>query len=99
MSKPSARAILPVEPKEVIWNPSAQRLRELAEAMPNTRLTRYLNTNTQTRVDARSKLSTYVVSDTPERHDSQTITHAEYARVARVQNDYIRGCEMIVVDG
>src|SRR5919205_551331 len=99
MSKPSARAILPVEPKEVIWNPSAERLRELTEAMPNTRVTRYHNTNTQTRVDSRSKLSTYVVSDTPERHDSQTITRAEYERVARLQNDYIRNCEMVVVDG
>ena len=66
MSKPSARAILPVEPKEIIWNPSAERLRELTEAMPNTRITRHHNTNTQTRVDSRSKLSTYVVSDTPE---------------------------------
>jgi phosphoenolpyruvate carboxykinase (ATP) len=99
MSKPSARAILPVEPKEVIWNPSAERLRELTEAMPNTRTTRYQNTNTQTRVDSRSKLSTYVVSDTPERHDSQAITRAEYERVARLQNDYIRSCEMIIVDG
>src|SRR5205085_4764302 len=99
MSKPSARASIPVEPKEVIWNPSAERLRELAEAMPNTRVTRYHNTNTQTRVDARSKLSTYVVSDTPERYDSQTITRAEYERVARLQNDYIRNCEMVVVDG
>ena len=99
MSKPSARAILPVEPKEIIWNPSAEQLRELTEAMPNTRVTRYHNTNTQTRVDSRSKLSTYVVSDTPDRHDSQTITRAEYERVARLQNDYIRNCEMIVVDG
>jgi phosphoenolpyruvate carboxykinase (ATP) len=99
MSKPSARAILPVEPKEVIWNPSAERLRELTEAMPNTRTTRYHNTNTQTRVDSRSKLSTYVVSDTPERHDSLTITRAEYERVSRLQNDYIRSCEMIIVDG
>ncbi|MEN3335734.1 MAG: phosphoenolpyruvate carboxykinase [Blastocatellia bacterium] len=99
MSKPSARAILPVEPKEVTWNPSAERLRELTEAMPNTRTTRYQNTNTQTRVDSRSKLSTYVVSDTPERHDSQTITRAEHERVSRLQNDYIRSCEMIIVDG
>lgn len=99
MSKPSARAILPVEPKEVVWNPSAERLRELTEAMPNTRMTRHHNTNTQTRVDSRSKLSTYVVSDTPERYDSQTITRAEYDRVAKLQNDYVRTCEMIVVDG
>src|SRR5215208_6356301 len=99
MSKPSARPMLPVEPKEIIWNPSPERLRELAKEMPNTRLTRYANTNTQTRVDSRSKLSTYVVSDTPERHDSQTITRAEYNRVAEIQNEYIRNCEMIVVDG
>jgi phosphoenolpyruvate carboxykinase (ATP) len=99
MSKPSARAALPVDPKEIIWNPSAEELRRLTEEMSNTRVTRYDNTNTQTRVDARSKLSTYVVTDTPERYDSQTITREEYERVAKVQNDYIRGCEMILVDG
>src|ERR1044072_8505075 len=99
MSNPSARPMLPVEPKEIIWNPSPERLRELAKEMPNTRITRYSNTNTQTRVDSRSKLSTYVVSDTPERHDSQTITREEYDRIAALQNEYIRNCEMIVVDG
>ena len=99
MSKPSARATLPVDPKEIIWNPSAEELRRLTEEMPNTRVTRHNNTNTQTRVDSRSKLSTYIVSDTPERHDSQTITREEYERVAKVQNDYIRGSEMILVDG
>ncbi|MEK6289300.1 MAG: phosphoenolpyruvate carboxykinase [Acidobacteriota bacterium] len=99
MSKPSARAALPVDPKEIVWNPSAEDLRLLTEKMPNTRVTRYDNTNTQSRVDARSKLSTYVVSDTPERHDSPTITRQEYERVAKLQNDYIRGCEMILVDG
>jgi phosphoenolpyruvate carboxykinase (ATP) len=99
MSKPSVRATLPVDPKEIIWNPSAEELRRLTEEMPNTRITRHDNTNTQTRVDSRSKLSTYVVTDTPERHDSQTIGREEYNRVVKIQNDYIRGCEMIVVDG
>src|SRR5215813_3604544 len=99
MSKPSARLTLPIHPKEVIWNPSAEELRRLTEEMPNTRITCYNNTNTQTRVDSRSKLSTYVVTDTPERYDSQTITRAEYERVSKIQNDYIRGCEMILVDG
>ena len=99
MSKPSARATLPVDPKEIIWNPSAEELRRLTEEMSNTRITRHDNTNTQTRVDSRSKLSTYVVTDTPELHDSQTITREEYERVAKFQNDYIRGCEMILVDG
>jgi phosphoenolpyruvate carboxykinase (ATP) len=99
MSKPSARATLPVDPKEIIWNPSAEELRRLTEEMSNTRVTRHDNTNTQSRVDSRSKLSTYVATDTPERHDSQTISRAEYQRVAKVQNDYIRGREMILVDG
>ena len=99
MSKPSARATLPVDPKEIIWNPSAEELRGLTEEMPNTRITRYENTNTQTRVDARSKLSTYVVTDTPGRHDAQTMTREEYGRVAKLQNEYIRGREMALVDG
>jgi phosphoenolpyruvate carboxykinase (ATP) len=88
-----------VEPKEITWNPEPERLRELTERMPNTRVTRYKNTNTKTRVDSRSKLSTYVVTDTPERHDSLTITREEYARVSKIQDEYIRGCEMVVVDG
>ena len=99
MSKPSTRATLPVDPKEIIWNASAEELRRLTEEMSNTRVTRHDNTNTQTRVDSRSKLSTYIATDTPERHDSQTISRDEYERVAKVQNDYIRGCEMILVDG
>jgi phosphoenolpyruvate carboxykinase (ATP) len=100
MSKPSFKHEgLPVEPKDIIRNPSPERLRALTEEMSNTRVTRYDNTNTQTRVDARSKLSTYIVSDAPERHDSQTITRQEYERISRLQNDYIRGREMIVVDG
>jgi len=99
MSKPSARLTLPIDPKEIIWNPSAEELRMLTEQMPNTRVTRHNNTNTQTRVDARSKLSTYIVTNTPERHNSQTITREEYERVAKIQNVYIRGCEMILVDG
>jgi phosphoenolpyruvate carboxykinase (ATP) len=100
MSKPHTKPSgLIVEPKKVIWNPSAEELRRLTEQMPNTRITRYNNTNTQTRVDARSKLSTYIVTDNPELHDSQTIPRQEYERVAKLQDEYIRGREMIVVDG
>jgi phosphoenolpyruvate carboxykinase (ATP) len=100
MSKPSTKHLgLPVEPKDVIRNPAPERLRELTEQMHNTRITIYNNTNTQTRVDSRSKLSTYVVTDAPELHDAQTITRQEYERVSKIQNDYIRGCEVVVVDG
>jgi phosphoenolpyruvate carboxykinase (ATP) len=100
MSKPHVKAVgLVVEPKKIIWNPSREELRKMTEEMPNTRITRYNNTNTQTRVDARSKLSTYIVSDTPQLYDSQTITRAEYERVSKIQDEYIREREMIVVDG
>ncbi len=100
MSKPFTRHLgLPVEPKDVIWNPTPERLVELAKEMPNTRVTKYKNTNTQTRVDSRSKLLTYIVTDRPELHDALTITRKEYERVSKIQNDYIRGCEMVVVDG
>jgi phosphoenolpyruvate carboxykinase (ATP) len=100
MSKPQTTpGDLLVSPKSTIWNPAQTRLRDLTAKMPNTRVTKFDNTNTQTKVDSRSKLSTYVATDTPDRHDSQTITRVEYDRVARIQNDYIRGCEMIVVDG
>ena len=90
---------LPVEPKKIIWNPSAEQLRELSLEMPNTRLTAHDNTNTQSRVDARSKLSTFVVSDNPKLHDSGTISREEYERVAALQNEYIRSREMILIDG
>jgi len=99
MSKPSAGAELPVQPKSVTWNPPPERLRELTQDMPNTRVTRYNNTNTQTRVDSRSKLSTFVVSNTPEEFDSATITREEYARVSKLQDEFIRGREMVVVEG
>ncbi|HEU4388675.1 MAG TPA: phosphoenolpyruvate carboxykinase [Blastocatellia bacterium] len=100
MSKPHKQpGGLPVRPKKVIWNPAPSELRALTEEMPNTRLTRYNNTNTQTKVDARSKLSTYVATDSPERHDAQTITRAEYERVSKLQDEYIRDREMVVVEG
>jgi phosphoenolpyruvate carboxykinase (ATP) len=67
--------------------------------MATTRITKYNNTNTQTKVKSRSKLSTYIVTERPELHDSPVITREEYERVSKLQNEYIRGCEMIVVDG
>src|SRR5687768_16400528 len=81
---------LPVEAKSVIWNPSPQEFRQYAEDMPNARRTEFGNINVATRVVSRSKLSTFVVSDRKEEHSDQTITRAQYERMARLQNDYIR---------
>jgi phosphoenolpyruvate carboxykinase (ATP) len=91
--------ILPVQPKSVIWNPSPQELRKFTEEMPNCRLTEFGNVNVATRVVSRSKLSTFIASDSPENHSDQTITRAEYERIAWVQNDYIRTRDMLVIEG
>src|SRR5262245_49296301 len=85
--------------KSILWNPSGEELRRITEEMPNTKVTKFDNTNTQTRVDSRSKLSTYVATDTPDRHDSQTITRQEYERVSRLQEEYMRNVEMIGIEG
>src|SRR5438067_1055972 len=90
---------LPVEPKSVIWNPSPQELRRFTEEMPNCRKTEFGNVNVATRVVSRSKLSTFIATDTPQNHSDQTITRAEYDRMARLQNEYIRTRDMLVVNG
>ncbi|MFN2463120.1 MAG: phosphoenolpyruvate carboxykinase [Candidatus Dormibacteria bacterium] len=85
--------------EKLIWNPSAAELQALTGEMPNARRSSYGNWNIQTAVDARSKASTYIVSDHPEEHPSQTITRAEGERLARMQDEYIAQKEMLVVDG
>ncbi|HSN67632.1 MAG TPA: phosphoenolpyruvate carboxykinase [Thermoanaerobaculia bacterium] len=95
----SVSKTLPVQPKSVIWNPSPEELRELAARMPNARETEFDNLNVATRVVSRSKLSTYIATDDPKQHSDQTITRAEYERISRLQDEYIRGREMIVIEG
>src|SRR6184192_3615269 len=90
---------LPVEPKSVLWNPSPEELRRYTEEMPNARKTEFGNVNVATRVVSRSKMSTFIATDTPEHHSDQTITRAEYDRVAKVHNDYIRTRDMLVIEG
>ena len=87
-----------VKAREVEWNPSAQRLRELAEQMSNASRTQFGNVNVKARVDSRSKASTFVVEDSTNL-TNQTITRAEYDRIAALQDDYIAGQPMVVVDG
>ncbi|HYM59922.1 MAG TPA: phosphoenolpyruvate carboxykinase [Thermoanaerobaculia bacterium] len=95
----SSPKTLPVEPRSVLWNPSPDEMRRFTEEMPNCRLTEFDNPNVATRVVSRSKLSTYVATDRPEEHSDQTITRAEFERIATLQNDYIRGRDMLVVEG
>jgi phosphoenolpyruvate carboxykinase (ATP) len=85
--------------KSVEWNPTAQRLRELAERMPNSQVTEFGNLVVKARVDSRSTASTYIVTDDPSSVTAQTVSREEYERLAAMQDDYIAGQEMVVVDG
>ena len=85
--------------KSVRANPSSEELKELAASMPNARETRYGNLNVQTQVLARSKASTYLVVDDPDACSHQAISREEGDRIAELQDDYIAGRDMLVVDG
>ncbi|MHB1575267.1 MAG: phosphoenolpyruvate carboxykinase [Candidatus Dormibacteria bacterium] len=79
--------------------PSQAELRALTAAMPTARHTAYDNYNVQTQVVARSTESTYIISDHPELTSSQTISVAEGQRVAELQEEHLRGRDVVVIDG
>jgi phosphoenolpyruvate carboxykinase (ATP) len=88
-----------VRAKRVFDNPTPKELRAFTEEMSNCRVTEFGNVNVQTQAVSRSAGSTFVVSDDPEVSSGRTITREEYERMARIQDDYIAGQEMVVVDG
>ncbi len=90
---------LPLAARSIAFRPSEEELRAFTDQMPQGRQTRYGNVNVQTRVVSRSTGSTYIVTDTPERHSDQTVGREEGARIATVQDDYVRERDMVVVDG
>ncbi len=87
--------------QELIWNPTAEELRELTGEMPNARKSAFDNWNVQSSVDSRSTASTYIVTDNPDEHPNpaQTITRDEGMRLAAMQDEYITEKEMLVIDG
>jgi phosphoenolpyruvate carboxykinase (ATP) len=87
-----------VHAASVEWNPSTERLRELAEKMPNSQITEFGNLVVKARVDARSTRSTFVVGDSTNAA-KQTITRDEYRRIAADQDAYLRTVDVVVVDG
>ncbi len=87
-----------VRAASVDWNPSAERLRELTEKMPNSQITEFGNVVVKAKVDSRSSRSTFIVDDSTNA-TKQTIIRDEYNRVAAEQDAYITGQHVIVVDG
>jgi phosphoenolpyruvate carboxykinase (ATP) len=85
--------------KRIHDNPSADQLRAFTEQMPTSRVTEFGNVNIQTRVTSRSSGSTFIVTDDPGITDGKTMTRAEFRALAKLQDDFIAGREMVVVDG
>jgi len=85
--------------RSIRWNPTPAELVELTAKMPNAQHTEFGNYNVRTKVVARSKASTFIVTDDPSSTSSPTITRVEYDRVSGLQDQHIAGSEMLVIDG
>ena len=88
-----------MEARSALYNPTAEELRALTEAQPSARPTEYGNLNITTKVTARSKGSTFIVSDQPDDHTDVTIPRDEYDGIAAMQDEYLRDLDVIVIDG
>ena len=89
-----------LEAKSFLVDPGQEKLTELTGAMENSRWTKYGNLNIITRVDSRSAASTFIATDDADAFKGQkTITREEYDRIARMQEDYIRDQDMVVING
>ena len=83
--------------KSVFENPSSEEFTSLTGMMSNASLTSFGSYNIQTRVDARSAGSTYIVSDASSHYGGQTVSKAEARRLAAIQDRYIKEQEMVLV--
>jgi phosphoenolpyruvate carboxykinase (ATP) len=88
-----------VTPRETIANPTLAELKALVAKMPTARKSQYGNYNVSTKVLARSKASTYIVTDTPEAHSDQTLSRAKGDNIAQMQDAFIKEQSMVVIDG
>jgi len=81
---------------QVHVDPSPEQLRAFTEEMSHTRISEFGNTNTQTKVLSRSAGSTYVVGRAS---SGKTMTREEFDRIARMQDEYLAGQDLLVVHG
>jgi len=85
-----------VQARTIHDNPSPEELRRFTEEMPQARVTEFGNVNVQTKVVSRSAGSTFVLA---ERSSGKTMTREEYDRIAKIQDEYLRDKEVLVIDG
>jgi phosphoenolpyruvate carboxykinase (ATP) len=81
---------------EVHVDANPDELRAFTEEMPQTRVSSFGNTNTQTRVLSRSAGSTHVVGGPS---SGKTMTREEFDRIARMQDEYLARQDALVVNG
>ena len=81
---------------DVSVNPTPDELRRFTEAMPECRITEFGNVNVQTRVVSRSAGSTYVVDRAS---SGLTMSRDAFDELARRQDEYLAGHDMIQIDG
>ncbi|MGN6378614.1 MAG: phosphoenolpyruvate carboxykinase [Gaiellales bacterium] len=87
------------EARRVLRGLSQPELHELSLKQETARATEYGAVNVQTIVLARSKGSTFIVSDAPADEPHQAIDRDEWERVSALQDAYIADQEMVEVDG
>ncbi len=80
-------------------NPTPETLRAYAESQPIATVTAYGNVNVTTTVTARSKNSTFIVSDDPAGHTDPTIGRDAYQAIAAAQDRHLADLDVIVLDG
>jgi phosphoenolpyruvate carboxykinase (ATP) len=85
--------------RSLLFRPGEVELRQLTAEMPSARETVFGNLNVQSRVGARQRSSTFIVTDEPERFSEQTMPRAEAERLARLQDDYLATSALVAVDG
>ena len=83
----------------VVTNPTQSDLRSMVAKMPQFQKTQFGNYTYTAKVTARSAGSTYVVTDDPDSTQVQSITRAEFGRVAALQDEHIAAREMILLEG
>ncbi len=88
-----------VEAKSIQHNPSAAELREMVASMPNATKTSFGAWAVKIDVKARSKASTYIVSEDASAHSDQIMSRKDYDIMAHKQNAYIAQRDMLAIDG
>jgi len=88
-----------IHTRSEIHNPGPDDLRELTAEQATVRETEYGNLNVTTKVTARSKLSTFIVTDNASRHTDPTITRSEYQALEHAQNEHLINKDVVVLDG